>query len=74
MYVLFVIQETIFYLCGGSTQRDMTVRSLQKIFHNKLAKKCSWYGRKNNFEIGKLKLIESLKGTYGIFTYYYCVC
>ncbi|XP_067208196.1 uncharacterized protein [Linepithema humile] len=55
--------ETFFYLLGGASPRDEVKAGLEKIFSNRLAKKCSWLGRKGNFPINKLIVIDVLKNS-----------
>lgn len=48
-------------MIGGTTEKDAMKRTLQKLFSNNLASKCSWTGAKNNFKLKDLKLIMCLK-------------
>lgn len=59
-----MFQVMFLTLCGGLTPKDNIRRGLQKLFEDKLATKCSWTGRKNNYELRNLKVIELLKGNY----------
>ena len=49
------------FLLGGVTAKELIRRGLKNIFMDKLAMKCSWTGRKNNFAINNLKIIDLLK-------------
>ncbi|XP_029167429.1 hybrid signal transduction histidine kinase M-like [Nylanderia fulva] len=53
--------ETFFYLLGGDSPQDQIKHSLEKMFSNKLAMKCSWKGQKGNFAINSLLLIDIIK-------------
>lgn len=44
----YMLQETFFYLLGGDSPQDQIKHSLEKMFSNKLAMKCSWKGQKGN--------------------------
>lgn len=46
----------------GGDVRESVRRGLAKIFSNKLARKCSYYGRKQNHPIKDLQCIKILKG------------
>lgn len=56
-----ILQETFFYLLGGNSPQDQIKHSLEKIFSNKLAMKCSWKGQKGNFAINSLLIIDIIK-------------
>ncbi|CAG9761334.1 unnamed protein product [Ceutorhynchus assimilis] len=53
--------ETALFLLGGSSYKELIRRGLKKIFTDKLATKCSWTGRKNNFPLHNLKILDVLK-------------
>lgn len=57
----YMLQETFFYLLGGDSPQDQIKHSLEKMFSNKLAMKCSWKGQKGNFAINSLLLIDIIK-------------
>ncbi|KMQ89962.1 coiled-coil domain-containing protein 65 [Lasius niger] len=46
---------------GGNNPRHTIQRTLQKIFTNECAMKCSWKGIKNNFRVSDLYLIKIMK-------------
>lgn len=48
-------------MIGGTSIKDATKRTLQKLFTNNLASKCSWTGAKNNFKLKDLKIIACMK-------------
>ncbi|XP_071576689.1 uncharacterized protein [Temnothorax nylanderi] len=60
-YNNYVLQETFFYLLGGDSPQDQIKHSLEKMFSNKLAMKCSWKGQKGNFAISLLLIIDIIK-------------
>ncbi|VEN57039.1 unnamed protein product [Callosobruchus maculatus] len=53
--------NSVFTVCGGATCKENIIRGLKKIFRDKLAKKCSWLGRKNNYAVGNLKTMHILR-------------
>nr|CAI5868152.1 unnamed protein product [Callosobruchus analis] len=53
--------SNVFTVCGGATYKENIIRGLKKIFKDKLAKKCSWLGRKSNYAVGNLKCIDILR-------------
>ncbi|CAG9818137.1 unnamed protein product [Phaedon cochleariae] len=53
--------ETLFFIGGGICSNDIIKRGLMRIFSNKLAKKFSWFGRKNNYPLNNLIVISTLK-------------
>ncbi|CAG9771466.1 unnamed protein product [Ceutorhynchus assimilis] len=53
--------ETALFLLGGSSYKELIRRGVKKIFTDKLATKCSWTGRKNNFPLHNLKILDVLK-------------
>ncbi|KAG5878241.1 hypothetical protein JTB14_023220 [Gonioctena quinquepunctata] len=54
-------QETLFFIGGGNFSNDLIKRGLIRMFSNKLARKFSWYGRKNNYPLHNLIVISTLK-------------
>lgn len=48
-------------MIGGTSIKDAMKRTLQKLFTNNLASKCSWTGAKNNFKLKELKIIACMK-------------
>ncbi|CAG9763889.1 unnamed protein product [Ceutorhynchus assimilis] len=53
--------EAALFLLGGATPKELIRRGLKNIFSDKLAMKCSWTGRKNNFVLSQLKILDILK-------------
>ncbi|KAJ3655927.1 hypothetical protein Zmor_015034 [Zophobas morio] len=53
--------DNIFRLCGGNSTKENIKRGLRRIFDDKLARKCSWLGRKNNFQVSNLIIMDVLK-------------
>ncbi|CAH0559359.1 unnamed protein product [Brassicogethes aeneus] len=53
--------ETALYLLGGASYKEHIRRGLRKLFSDRLAIKCSWTGRKNNFPLQHLKILELLR-------------
>ncbi|XP_026475790.1 uncharacterized protein LOC113381363 [Ctenocephalides felis] len=48
---------------GGETPAENIRNILKKVFTKKLAAVCSWYGRKGNMPVNKLKVMEVIKDT-----------
>ncbi|XP_071577508.1 uncharacterized protein [Temnothorax nylanderi] len=53
--------ETFFYLLGGNSAQTLCKNGLEKLFTNKLGSKCSWFGRKENYQLNLLRIMEILK-------------
>jgi len=50
-----------FYLLEGNTTQIQTKNGLEKLFTNKLRSKCSWFGRKGNYQLRSLRTMEILR-------------
>ncbi|XP_067214076.1 uncharacterized protein [Linepithema humile] len=46
---------------GGHTAQMQIKNGLEKMFTNKLGSKCSWFGRKGNYQLNSLYIMEILK-------------
>ncbi|XP_018395233.1 PREDICTED: uncharacterized protein LOC108773796 [Cyphomyrmex costatus] len=53
--------EMFFYLLGGNTAQVQSKNGLEKLFTNKLGSKCSWFGRKGNYQLCSLHLMAILR-------------
>lgn len=54
----------------GGDVRESVRKGLTKIFSNKVATKCSYYGRKQNYPIKNLDRTIISKGDYDNFVWY----
>ncbi|XP_018378448.1 PREDICTED: uncharacterized protein LOC108771054 [Trachymyrmex cornetzi] len=54
--------EMFFYLLGGNTAQVQSKNGLEKLFTNKLGCKCSWFGRKGNYQLCSLRTMAILRG------------
>lgn len=54
----------IVLLSGGNSYQELIRRTLGRFFSDELATKCSWTGRKNNFALNELKIMNIFKNTF----------